>query len=293
MTILKNQKTVESSFQSLFAKLKSNNNKIKKQPPKKIIKSNLLLKNLDNIREEKCKYRKFSCINITPNKNYNRIFLNSAKNKNTNINNNKKFKNNIENLSIYNLKDNDIVNKNKNIVINEENQLNDFELNILDYKKALKKDKRKFFKCYWSLLKQNHLILFAILPNKDYNLRTIKLSLSLFSFSLYFTINCFFFSDKSMHKIYIELGKYKILYQLPQMVYSLLISSLINYILKYISLSGKNIIIIKRISNLEKALKKAKEIEKCEKNKILIFYIISFFFYYFSGISFHAFALYI
>ena len=98
---------------------------------------------------------------------------------------------------------------------------------------------------YWSILKYNHLILFCILPIEDYNIRIIKVSLLLISFPLNFTINGFFFKYDSMHKIYIELGKNKIINQLPQMIYSLIISSTINLLLKSISLSGKNIILIK------------------------------------------------
>jgi hypothetical protein len=81
-----------------------------------------------------------------------------------------------------------------------------------------------------------------------------------------------------MHKIYVELGKYKILNQLPKMIYSLLISSGINYILRLISLSGKNILTIKEQSNLEFTLKRAKQVERCEKIKIILFYILSFLF---------------
>jgi hypothetical protein len=135
------------------------------------------------------------------------------------------------------LKNNDISNKFKKVINNKESKLNDFELNHLPYNEAILQDKRKFLDCYWSILKQNHLILFAFLPYKDYNLRTIKLSLLIISFSLYFTINCFFFNDDSMHKIYAELGKYKIINQLPKMLYSLLISSAINYLLRLVSLS--------------------------------------------------------
>ena len=88
-----------------------------------------------------------------------------------------------------------------------------------------------------------------------------------------------------MHKLYIELGKNKIINQLPQMIYSLIISSTINLLLKSMSLSGKNIILIKSQPDLEFALKKAVRVEKCEKMKIFLFYLECFifliFFWYF------------
>ena len=176
---------------------------------------------------------------------------------------------------------NDFTNKFKKNINNKEDKLKDFELNHLPYNEAIILDKRKFFDCYWSILKQNHLILFAILHFKDYNIRTIKISLLIISFSLYFTINCFFFSDDSMHKIYVDLGKYKIINQLPKMLYSLIISSAINYLLRLISLSGSNILTIKEQSNLEFTLIRAKQVEKCEKKKIILFYIVSFLFFIF------------
>ena len=43
--------------------------------------------------------------------------------------------------------------------------------------------------------------IFSFLPSNDFNLMAIKISLLLLSFSLYFTINGFFFSDETMNKI--------------------------------------------------------------------------------------------
>ena len=157
-------------------------------------------------------------------------------------------------------------------------KINDYEMNNLDYDKAKIIDKRDFLPIYWSILKQNQLIMFAFLPNIDFNLTTIKISLALISLSLYFTINCFFFDDESMHKIYIELGKYKFINQLPKTIYSCFISSTINFLLRITSLSGKNILLIKKQNTLESALIKAKAIEKCERIKMVIFYSLSFLF---------------
>ena len=90
-----------------------------------------------------------------------------------------------------------------------------------------------------------------------------------------------------MHKIYMDFGKYNYLNQILQMFYSTIISAAINLILKLISLSGKNILLIKKQPNIKCAIKKSKNIESCEKVKIIIFYILSFclllFFWYFIG----------
>ena len=163
--------------------------------------------------------------------------------------------------------------------------LNDQELNSLVYELAIKYDKRTYFQYYWSLLKKKQLILFSFLPNNDYNIRTIKISLFLMSFSLYFTINGFFFTDKTMHKFYEDKGKFNIIFQIPQILYSTLVSSVIHIILKTLSLSEKNILELKENIDKKKTMEKAIKIEFCLKIKFIIFCILSFilmiFFWYF------------
>ena len=163
--------------------------------------------------------------------------------------------------------------------------LNDEELNSLEYSNALKIDKRTYFQYYWSLLKKKHLILFTFYPNNDYNIPSIKIFLFLVSFSLYFTINGFFFNDDNMHKINEDNGNFNLLYQLPQIFYSSIVSAIINLILKQLSLSEKNILALKREKNFKKTIKYSKEIKKCLIKKFIIFFILCYllllFFWYF------------
>ena len=163
--------------------------------------------------------------------------------------------------------------------------LNDQELNTLDYIIAIKLDKRSYFQYYWSLLKKKQLILFVIIPANDYNLFSLKLALFLLSFSLYFTINGFFFSDETMHKIHEDNGAFDIIYQIPQILYSSLISSIINMILKTLSLSEKNILAIKQEKDIKFAINKSKKIENYITIKFILFFLLSnillLFFWYF------------
>ena len=101
------------------------------------------------------------------------------------------------------------------------------------------------------------------------------------SFALYFTVNSFFFTDKTMHKVTIDNGKYDFIFQIPQILYSTIISTVINLILKKLSLSELEILSIKREQNLENALKKAKIIITYIKIKICLFFILSFIFSFF------------
>ena len=121
--------------------------------------------------------------------------------------------------------------------------LNDEELNSLDYSIALKIDKKTYFQYYWSLLKKKHLILFIFYPNDYYNLISIKIISFLVSFSLYFTINRFFFNDDTMHKINEDNGNFNLSYQLIQIFYSSVISE-IKYDIETIISFRKNILAI-------------------------------------------------
>ena len=133
--------------------------------------------------------------------------------------------------------------------------LSEEELNQLDYKYAVEIDKRDFITYYFSLIKQKQILIFTFLVNKDYNIYLMKISLFLCSFVLYIMTNTFFFDDDNMHKIYKDNGKYDLMYQIPQILYSSIISSIITVILKNLSLSQKSIIKIKQTSDINIMIK--------------------------------------
>ena len=159
---------------------------------------------------------------------------------------------------------------------NRYKKLNDQELNTLEYNLAIKLDKRNYFQYYCSLLKKKHLIIFYFIPIDDYNILSLKISLFLMIFSLYFTVNGFFFNDDTMHDIYKSNGTFNIINQISIILYSSLISTLIQQILKLLCLSENSILKIKKENQLMIAMKKSRNIEKCLKIKFIIFYIFSF-----------------
>ena len=161
-------------------------------------------------------------------------------------------------------------NKNKQYIF----EYNIYELNNLEYSKAIKIDKRNYFQYYLSLLKTKHLLFFSFCKINDYNSQIIKIYLFFYSFAIYYFINTLFFNDATMHKIYKDYGVYNIIYQLPQVLYSSFISSVLNLIIKTLSLTEKNIIKLKQ----EKKNVKNKKIEliKYLYYKFMIFFIISF-----------------
>ena len=135
---------------------------------------------------------------------------------------------------------------------------------------------------YWSLLKKKQLILFTFIPIEDYNLFTLKLSLFILSFSLYFAINALFFTDSTMNKIH-ENGS-SIFTQIPQILFSSIISSICNVILKNLALSENIILDIKKRQQASKFIEIFK---KKLKIKFSFFFVLSFllmaFFWYFIG----------
>ena len=154
---------------------------------------------------------------------------------------------------------------------------NDLELNSLEYKKAILYDKRTFTEYYFSLLKINHLLIFSFYcNNNDYNPQVIKSFLFFFYFAMDFTINALFFSDDTMHQIYVDEGSYNFLYQLPQIIYSSLISAIINFTIKYLSSPEKEVIEIKNVKSKKNIDSKANKNIKCIKIKFVLFFIISF-----------------
>ena len=165
---------------------------------------------------------------------------------------------------------------------------NDEELNSMKYKDALKYDKRTYFEYYCALLKKKHLILFTFFSKNDYNIFTLKIILFILSISLYFTVNALFFDDGTMHNIYKSPINKSILTQIPKIVYSTLISLVINLIIKILCLSDKEILKLKKIKNKEEAMISAIDTIKRLKIRFSIFFIITYilmimFWYYLSA----------
>ena len=79
-----------------------------------------------------------------------------------------------------------------------------------------------------------------------------------------------------MHKIYEDNGKFNFIYQIPQIVYSTLISSVINLIVSVLSITEKNILSLKKENkNLEN---KEVILIKFIKIKYALFFIIAYIF---------------
>ena len=152
---------------------------------------------------------------------------------------------------------------------------NEKELNYLPYNEALLIDKRTYLQYYWSLIKNKHIVLSIFMLTNDYNLISIKIGLFIFSFCLYFTVNAFFFTDKTMHKIYEDKGIFNFIFQLPSIIYSTLISTVINMIIKKLALSENNVLELKHIKNKKNAQEETVKLNKRLMIKFNLFFYIS------------------
>ena len=155
---------------------------------------------------------------------------------------------------------------------------NDNELNVLEYKEALKYDDRNYIQYYCSLLRTKHLIV-KIIPKNDYNSRIIKIFLCFLNFSLGFTINTLFFSDDTMHKILEDGGEFNFIYQLPQIIYSTIISIIFDSILTYLALSEENVLSVKHEKVIRNVPRKVKDTIRTLQIKFVNFFILSFIFF--------------
>ena len=162
---------------------------------------------------------------------------------------------------------------------------NENEINSFPYQKALKHDKRTYLQYYYSLIKTQHSILFAFYPMNDYNIKIIKVDLFFIDIVLNYAINALFFNDSIMHQIYEDQGEFNVNYQLPQIIYSSLISNLLSVIIKFPALTEENVLYIKHSKKYENFKKKAKKIYKILNIKFIVFCVVSslmllIFFYY-------------
>ena len=72
---------------------------------------------------------------------------------------------------------------------------------------------------------------------KDHNSIKIKIGLFIIYFAMCSAVNCLFFTENTIHKIYGDKGTYKIGFYLPKIIISFLVSHVISIGLRYLFLS--------------------------------------------------------
>ena len=91
-------------------------------------------------------------------------------------------------------------------------------------------------------------------------------------------MNALFFNDQTMHKIFLDEGKFNFIYQLPQIVYSAAISFICSLLLDFLALSESNILDFKQKKLTKNVAIKAQDLLRVLFCKFINFFIISFVF---------------
>ena len=79
-----------------------------------------------------------------------------------------------------------------------------------------------------------------------------------------------------MHKIYKDKGKFDLLYQIPQILYSALISRVFDTFIKYLALTQNNIIEFKQIKDKKNMVNVQNKLLLLLKRKFIMFFLSSF-----------------
>ena len=163
-------------------------------------------------------------------------------------------------------------------MIKEIMELKDEEMNSFSYETAILYDKRTYCQYYISLLKTKHSFIFSFIYNEDYNSKIIKINIFFIGFSIYYAVNALFYNDDTMHKIYEDKGSFDFIYQLPQIIYSSIISLILTTILKLLALSNDSIIEFKQNKTKENLYERGSELEKKLRIRFITYFLVSFIF---------------
>jgi hypothetical protein len=153
--------------------------------------------------------------------------------------------------------------------------LNDIELNGADYDIAKSKDFRKYGQCYWSLVKNKQLFIFTFYTSDDHNLRVVKIALFILFISFYFAFTALFFNDSIMRKIYIYKGNTNAAIHVPNIILSSFCCIIMNFIVRFVSLSERDLSKIAQQKNPENRKALAEKTKRILKIKLIILFAIS------------------
>ena len=164
-------------------------------------------------------------------------------------------------------------------------RLDNFELNNLDYNDACELDHRGFCKTYCSVLFREHVFLFTFFTWKDFNLFYIKIERFLTLLCIEMTMNGLFFIHESMHRKYVEGEELTFAQKLPQLLFTLIASHIIEVILCFFGMTDVHVYEIKSLAknenNKENREKVINIIDKM-KNKLVWFFVFTFLLFLFN-----------
>ena len=175
--------------------------------------------------------------------------------------------------------------QNKNTEIKKKKNLDNYELNNLEYAEACELDKRSFCTTYWSVLMREHLALVTFFAWKDYNLFYVKLDKFLILLCTDMTMNGLFFIHESMHKKYTVGEDFTFVQKIPQLLFTLVVAHILEVILCYLGMTDTHVYEIKELPNEKGKGEKIMDILDKIKRKLVAFFVFTFllflFYWYF------------
>ena len=168
---------------------------------------------------------------------------------------------------------------------NKDKILDDFELNNLEYVEACELDRRTFLKTYWSVLKREHTAILTFVAWNDFNIFYVKIERFLILFCTDMTMNGLFFVHESMHKKYTNGEDFTFIQKIPQLLFTLIVSHILEVLLCFLCMTDIHVYEIKSLPKDEKNREKVMQILDKIKRKLTSFFIITFllflFYWYF------------
>ena len=152
------------------------------------------------------------------------------------------------------------------------------------YNIAIKFDKRNYFRYYVSLIRTQHYLIFTFFNNNDINSGIIKVDFFFILFTIEYIVNAVFYNNDTIHKIYEDKGEVDLINKLVIEVYPYLISTLLNYPLKFLDITNGLIINFTQDISKNGIKEKSKNIIKLITIKFILYFIISSLFLLFFGI---------
>ena len=122
---------------------------------------------------------------------------------------------------------------------------------------------------------RDQLFLYTFVACNDYNLLPVKIGKFMIIIATLMAMNAFLFSDKSFHKLFISGVAHYLSYQILQILLSVVITSVVEVILCYLTLTDRHIYEIKAMPRKEVNGEKIFNILKCIRNKLFTFYMIT------------------
>ena len=143
-------------------------------------------------------------------------------------------------------------------------------MNNAEFDEAKNNDTRSYMNLYWSFLKRKQLFIFTFWLYEDFNLRCVKIGLFLLFISFYLAFTALFFNDSIMRIIYTYKGNTDAAVHVPNIFLSSLCCIIMNFLINFISLSGRDMIRAKKNPS------DVKSIERKIKIKTIILFAVSF-----------------